>query len=86
VETVGSVLLAIVVIAAVIWFKVVVPRKKKAEFDKKSAELEKAFLDAKREKNKAKALEAGRAYYSHLRGGSLTIYDETSLNNDLNAM
>ena len=36
--------------------------------------------------DKDKALKAGRAYYSALRSGSLTIYDEQAIANDLHAM
>lgn len=41
--------------------------------------------------DKARALQAGRAYYSYLRGGAfgggkLTIYDEQAITNDLNTM
>ena len=36
--------------------------------------------------DKNHALQAGRRYYSHLRGGRLTIYDEQRLTNDLSTM
>ncbi len=36
--------------------------------------------------NKARALKAGRAYYSALRSGTLTIYDEQAITNDISAM
>ena len=36
--------------------------------------------------DKEKALKAGRAYYSALRSGSLTIYDEQAIANDLHSM
>jgi len=85
-ETFGGFLLLAAIIAAVVYFKIILPNKKKKAFQEEAARLEKAFIDAKNEKNKAKALEAGRAYYSFLRGGTLTIYDEQSLTNDLSAM
>ena len=74
------------IIAAVIYFKIILPNKKKQAFQEEAARLEKAFIDAKNGKNKAKALVAGRAYYSFLRGGSLSICDEQSLTNDLSTM
>ena len=36
--------------------------------------------------NKKYALECGRIYYSSLRGGTLSIYDEAALSNDIAAM
>lgn len=50
------------------------------------AELKDAYEAAKKAKDKQRALEAGRAYYSAVRGGSLTIYDEQAINNDIQAM
>ncbi|SDC68849.1 SHOCT domain-containing protein [Williamwhitmania taraxaci] len=36
--------------------------------------------------NKARAVTAGRAYYSAVRNGRLTIYDEQAINNDMSTM
>jgi len=44
------------------------------------------YQKALRSGEKQHALQAGRRYYSHLRGGRLTIYDEQAINNDLLAM
>ena len=46
----------------------------------------KAYQDALNGNDKRKALIAGRAYYSYLRKGTLTIYDEQAINNDINTM
>lgn len=48
--------------------------------------LKQRYELALRGKDKQVALAAGRAYYSELRGGNLTIYDEQAIANDLAAM
>jgi hypothetical protein len=53
---------------------------------KKRKELWNAYQQAIASGNKRNALDAGRAYYSKLRGGKLTIYDEQALTNDLSTM
>ncbi|WP_338876925.1 hypothetical protein WBJ53_14815 [Spirosoma sp. SC4-14] len=53
---------------------------------RKEAELKAIYDDALRSGNKSRALAAGRAYYSHLRKGKLTIYDEQAITNDLSTM
>lgn len=53
---------------------------------KKRKELWSAYQRALASGDKRAALEAGRAYYSRLRGGKLTIYDEQALTNDLSTM
>jgi len=53
---------------------------------KKEAELKAIYDDALRSGNKSRALAAGRAYYSHIRKGKLTIYDEQAITNDLSTM
>ena len=45
-----------------------------------------AYQAALRSGDKGAALRAGRTYYSKLRGGNLTIYDEQALTNDLSTM
>ena len=54
--------------------------------NKKRAELQEAYQRALASGDKQAALYAGRAYYSKLRGGKLTIYDEQAITNDLSAM
>jgi hypothetical protein len=52
----------------------------------KSQKLYTAYRQALASKNKAAALEAGRAYYAFKRkDGRLTIYDEQAITNDLTA-
>jgi len=48
--------------------------------------LKQNYKDALNSYDKAKALQAGRNYYSYLRGGKLTIYDEQAITNDLMTM
>jgi hypothetical protein len=49
-------------------------------------ELKSEYDEALKGSDKAKALKAGRAYYSALRSGNLTIYDEQAINNDISTM
>ncbi|MDP1843349.1 MAG: hypothetical protein Q8K64_08010 [Sediminibacterium sp.] len=54
---------------------------------KKIRELKKEYDQSLRGKDKKRALDAGRAYYSAIRGfGKLTIYDEQAITNDLSSM
>ena len=53
---------------------------------KKKKALWNVYQQAIASGNKRNALDAGRAYYSKLRGGKLTIYDEQALTNDLSTM
>lgn len=48
--------------------------------------LKSEYEEALRGTNKQRALKAGRAYYSALRSGTLTIYDEQAITNDISAM
>jgi outer membrane protein assembly factor BamD (BamD/ComL family) len=57
---------------------------KKKEAEKKR--LYEEYQSALRSGNKAEALAAGRKYYGFLRKGSLTIYDEQAMTNDLSTM
>lgn len=49
-------------------------------------EKKEKYLNAIRSRDKAKALIAGRDYYACLRKGTLTIYDEQAIANDLSVM
>lgn len=51
----------------------------------KSQKLYTAYHQALASKNKAAALEAGRAYYPFKRNGTLSVYDEQAIANDLTA-
>lgn len=48
--------------------------------------LKKAYDIALKKGDKANALKAGREYYSALRNGLLTVYDEQAIANDLATM
>ncbi len=41
------------------------------------------YINAIKSGNRIKALETGRDYYSYIRGGELTTYDEQAIANDL---
>lgn len=45
-----------------------------------------AYDHARKSGDRQAALEAGRRYYAELRGGTLSVYDEQALNNDLSTM
>jgi hypothetical protein len=67
--------------------------QKTAESDRLKAEREQHIQNLKTDydaaiaaRDKPRMLLAGRAYYSTLRGGELTIYDEQAIANDLNAI
>jgi len=65
-----------IIIGVLIAIGVIVNRNKlKSEYD-----------EALSGTDKAKALKVGRAYYSALRSGNLTIYDEQAITNDISAM
>jgi len=53
---------------------------------KQRAKLRKQYQDALNGTDKGAALKAGRAFYSDLRDGKLTIYDEQAITNDLASM
>ena len=75
-----GVLVAIAV--AVLYFYLKSMAKSKAEI----AEIKNQYAKAIRDGNKALALELGRNYYSKLRGGNLSIYDEQAITNDLSTI
>jgi flagellar biosynthesis/type III secretory pathway M-ring protein FliF/YscJ len=81
-----GILALILIIAGFVYFKIIKPNQIKQKFAAEAKKREEAFIEAKKSGDKAKALETGRAYYSFLRGGTLTIYDEQSLNNDIAVM
>lgn len=53
---------------------------------KEIAKLKQQYDKALRSGNKKAALDAGRSFYSKIRNGKLTIYDEQAITNDLTAM
>ncbi|NHB69905.1 SHOCT domain-containing protein [Perlabentimonas gracilis] len=53
---------------------------------RKRAQLRNAYRNALKNGNKTKALAIGRRYYSYLRNGKLSIYDEQAINNDINTI
>ncbi|WP_300597338.1 hypothetical protein [Niabella sp.] len=61
-------------------------RRLQEERQQLAEELRRAYDEALRSGNKMDALAAGRAYYSHLRDGQLTLFDEQAIANDLSAM
>jgi len=74
-------ILVIVIIAIVLAIIVSVYKAKERK------RLHQAYRTALSGTDKRTALAAGRAYYSALRkGGSLTIYDEQAITNDLSTM
>lgn len=77
-----NLLVFLAVVGAIIYF--VKYGNDKREDEQKR--LYQAYQDALRSGNKGAALSAGRAYYSNLRKGKLTIYDEQAITNDLSAM
>ena len=60
--------------------------KRQKEAKEKTILLESEYKELLKGTDKTKALNTGRVYYSNLRGGKLTIYDEQAITNDLNAM
>ncbi|MBA4851676.1 hypothetical protein [Emticicia sp. BO119] len=55
-------------------------------YDNALKTLKESYEAALKSEDKAKALEAGRKYYSFKRNGELTIYDEQAITNDLMTM
>lgn len=53
---------------------------------KNNTRLKEEYQAALRGSDKRAALEAGRRYYSSVRGGKLSIYDEQAITNDLATM
>lgn len=57
-------------------------KRKEVEGKRLYQEYQKAISSG----DKSAALQAGRAYHSHMRGGSLTLMDEQQITNDLSTM
>ena len=74
---------ALVAIVAGILYYLFVHLKKEKRI---SAELKERYDQALTDGDKALALSLGRAYYSRLRGGRLSIYDEQAITNDLSTI
>jgi hypothetical protein len=77
-----SYILLIIVLVLVVILAYFYQRGKQSLIREKKAK----YLNAIREGNKVKALEAGREYYSLIRGGRLTLYDEQAITNDLSTI
>lgn len=60
--------------------------KSKAKQKNEAALLKIQYDKAIKDGNKVLALELGRKYYSKLRGGILSIYDEQAITNDLSIL
>lgn len=61
-------------------------KRRLAKIKEHLAEIKEQYLQSLNGTDKAEALRLGRLYYSTLRKGSLTIYDEQAIANDLSAM
>lgn len=71
------------------WAALVLNQDKRKQEEKRREQdqrLYNVFQKAMASGDKAAALKAGRAYYGHQRGGTLTSYDEQALSNDLSTM
>jgi hypothetical protein len=73
-------LIVIAIIVAIILYKVFYKGGKEIK------QLKIKYDQAIKNKDKALALELGRKYYSALRMGQLTIYDEQAITNDLSTI
>lgn len=69
-------------LALIIAIGIAIANSRKNELNK----LKEAYDSALKGNNKSIALAAGRAYYSAMRKGKLTIYDEQAIANDLSTM
>lgn len=79
-ESYIAIILPILAIAIIIMMVVKYLNNKKAD------RIWPEYQDALKSGDKKAALDAGRKYYSALRGGKLTIYDEQAITNDLLTM
>ncbi|RYZ51273.1 MAG: hypothetical protein EOP49_12115 [Sphingobacteriales bacterium] len=75
-------LLIIAIFAAAIYFAV----KYMVDGKKQTLQLKEMYENALKSGDKQNALQVGRRYYSSMRGGELSIYDEQAIANDLSAM
>jgi|LakMenEpi03Aug12_release.lakeMendotaPanAssembly.Ray.scaffolds.fasta_scaffold2688538_2 hypothetical protein len=60
--------------------------KKQEEIKKFVQKLKNEYEEALKSGDKKNALKCGREYYSFIRGGHLSIYDESAITNDLVSM
>lgn len=58
----------------------------KVSHERQLADLWETYQNALNSGDKKIALVAGREYYSFIRGGTLSVYDEAAIQNDLLAM
>lgn len=77
-----STLLFLLFVAAIVWLVVWLNKRNNKEIRLLRANYEAALKGG----DKQAALQAGRLYYSRLRGNKLTIYDEQAISNDLATM
>lgn len=75
-----TVCLALLILA--VWWYIFDARRNR----RKAAELWQAYHQAIQDGNKRLALQLGRNYYSTLRGGKLSVFDELSIANDLSTI
>ena len=83
-ETSMIIFIVILLAFAIGGFYLINRQRKKQQ--KRLQALKEAYSKALTNSNKAEALQAGRKYYSYLRNGKLTIYDEQAITNDLSTM
>lgn len=79
--SIPQIILCLGILAVIYWMYIQNVKK-----NKRIAALKGAYEQALRQGDKRVALEAGRKYYSALRDGKLTIYDEQALANDISTM
>lgn len=82
---VQEIIIDILIICFIIWMFWANSKYTKNKKERRN-KLKQDYLNALQSTDKAKALQAGRAYYSDLRYGELTIYDEQAITNDLMTM
>ena len=72
----------VVILIFIVWWYVSAARK-----DQKAiAQRKQAYDRAVQDGNKRLALQTGREYYTALRGGKLTMFDELAIANDLSTI
>ena len=76
----------IVLLFVIIGIIVIRKLAKKRRSEQAQHRLWSEYRDALRSGDKQSALRLGRQYYSDVRGGKLSMYDEEAMNNDLAAM
>jgi hypothetical protein len=73
--------LALLLLLVIIWYERSARAKRIV-----IARLKQRYEQAIRDGDKKLSLQLGREYYGMLRGGSLSIYDEQSISNDLSTI